>query len=88
MDIKPRTRRLAVLLLAIPLPACSTLETAADRARDFAAAHPIVTAVAGGAVAGSIAATIVANQHHHHPIADVPHHIVCEPGVTACGSAP
>lgn len=86
MFTEPRAVRLLALLALAALPACSTVEAAADRTRDFAAAHPIVTAVAGGAVAGSIAATIIANDHHHH--ASVPHRISCEPGVTACGSAP
>jgi hypothetical protein len=44
------------------LPACSTLEASADRARDFASRHPIATTVAAAAVG----AGIYALAHHDH----------------------
>jgi hypothetical protein len=48
--------------------------------------HPVACGVVSAVMVGSIAATIVANEHAHHPGA--PTRIVCNPGVTACGSAP
>lgn len=51
---------LAAALLC--LAACSTLETAADHARNFAHSHPVLTAVAVGVAVGSIAS----HHHHHH----------------------
>ena len=57
-------RSLIAALFLLALTACSTLETAADRARDFASQHPVVTAAAGVAVAAGGYA--LANQHQHH----------------------
>jgi hypothetical protein len=53
---------LLALLGTIALPACTTLEAAADHARGFAIDHPAATAVAVGVVAGGIAIAV----HHHH----------------------
>jgi hypothetical protein len=49
MFIRNSTHAIAVLAI-LSLIACSTLETAADHARDFAGRHPIVTTVATVAV--------------------------------------
>ncbi len=56
---------LPALLAEFPLSACATLETGADLARDFVVAHPIVTAIAVGVVAGSI--TLAAEHYHRLP---------------------
>lgn len=68
--------------------ACAVLVTALLAVAGCATCrnHPFACGVAGALVAGSIAATIAANDHHRANAA--PHRIVCDPGVTACGSAP
>lgn len=49
--------------------------------------HPVACSVGGAIIAGSIAASILANDHHHRDVT-APHRIACDPGVTACGSEP
>lgn len=69
-------RKIALLLaLMLTLCGCATC-------RD----HPTACAIGGALIAGSITASILANDHHHHAAA--PTRIACDPGVTACGSAP
>jgi hypothetical protein len=66
----------ALLALVLALSGCATCQQ-----------HPTACAIAGAVIAGSIAATVVANDHHHHGAAG-PRRVACDPGVTACGSAP
>jgi hypothetical protein len=67
--------KIAIVTLVAVLSGCATCRS-----------HPVACGVAGAVVTGSIAATIIANDHHHRqqPL----QRIVCEPGVTACGSEP
>jgi hypothetical protein len=58
--------RCALTLALLSLTACTTIESAANHARDFVVAHPVITAVAVGVVAGSIA--VVADHHHHQQL--------------------
>jgi hypothetical protein len=55
---------LVTALILGTLPACATVENAADRARDFASSHPVLTSVAAGFAVGSIA--LAASHHTHH----------------------
>lgn len=47
-----------VLLCVLALSGCATIESGADRARDFAVAHPVAAAVAVGLTAGAIAVSV------------------------------
>jgi hypothetical protein len=66
MQVGNSTRVIAALCL-LPLSACATLETAADHVRDFAHSHPVLTSVAAGVAAGSIAASLQHHGHHQEP---------------------
>jgi hypothetical protein len=55
--------RAIALLAIIALPACSNLVAGGDHTRDFAVAHPIVTAVAVTALGARVYALA---RHDHH----------------------
>lgn len=57
---------LLVLAAAVSLEGCATVETGADRVRDFAAEHPVITAIAAGAAAGALVAAVDRPHHHEH----------------------
>lgn len=53
-----------IIIFTLLLTGCATVERGADHVRDFATAHPVVTAIAAGAAAGAIVAAV--DDHHHH----------------------
>lgn len=78
--------KLITFAAVLALSGCATVETAADRARDFAIQHPIVTAVGATIIIGGI---VVAVDHHHYDAAPMPNHLrvqsPCSPeGLTSC----
>jgi hypothetical protein len=61
--LHPALRRVLGPILALALSGCATLEHGADRARDFARAHPILVTTAAVGVGIAIGAAIETDGH-------------------------